>query len=85
MQTSDQPFGPCPVNGCTNGIAKGMDQCREHSAPSATADELQDMLKEIAAYWRGRGFVITIEQVPLQPLAMGNHEDRVTVRKANAQ
>lgn len=38
---------------------------------------------ELLAEWaRANGVVVTIEQVPLQPLAMRNHADKVTARKA---
>ena len=32
---------------------------------------------------RELGYIVTVEQVPLQPLAMGNHTDKVTVRKVH--
>ena len=38
----------------------------------------EDLVKDAAE----KGMVVTVEQVPLQPLAMGNYETRVTVRKA---
>jgi hypothetical protein len=46
-------------------------------------DDMENYRKVIerwCAYARGAGYVITIEQVPCEPLAMGNHRDVVTVR-----
>jgi hypothetical protein len=50
-----------------------------------TADAMLVARTEASAlldYCRQMGLVLTIEQVPLQPLAMGNYVSRVSVRKA---
>jgi hypothetical protein len=52
----------------------------------ATSDEkdielVQNAVQKVAEHYRNLGFVITVEQVSLRPPRMGNHEDKVTVRK----
>lgn len=38
----------------------------------------QDLIQNAAAW----GFIVTVEQVPLQPLAMGHYTTRISVRAA---
>lgn len=42
----------------------------------------QKLAQDMADTAEHHGFVVTIEQEPLQPLAMGNYRNRVTVRPA---
>lgn len=44
--------------------------------------DVADMARELVAAAERTGLVITIEQRPLQPLAMGHHETVVSVRPA---
>jgi hypothetical protein len=39
-------------------------------------------LEDVVGYWFVRGVVVTVEQKPLQPLAMGRYETVVSVRAA---
>ena len=48
----------------------------------STALNVADMANELVAAAARQGHVITIEQRPLQPLAMGHHESVVSVRQA---
>lgn len=47
---------------------------------SAADGDVHAAASAFARSCRAQGFVITIEQKPLEPLAMGNHVDVVTVR-----
>ncbi|XVJ69924.1 MAG: hypothetical protein HEQ39_09885 [Rhizobacter sp.] len=46
--------------------------------------EMQWAFEELVKDAAEKGMVVTVEQVPLTPLAMGHYETRVTVRKARA-
>ncbi len=47
-----------------------------------TASDVVAAAMALAAKARRAGFVLTIHQQPLEPLAMGNHDDAVSVREA---
>ena len=50
--------------------------------PAWAEDDLASAAKALASEARDRGVVLTIEQVPRVPLAMGNHFDVVLTRPA---
>lgn len=41
----------------------------------------QSTIENVVNYLVGHGYVITVEQMPLAPLAMGNYEHVVSVRR----
>lgn len=49
-----------------------------------TADELRAIVEDLVAACDAAGFVLTVEQRPLQPLRMGHYETVVSVRPARA-
>lgn len=49
------------------------------------ADGVQRAAEALIAEAKRLGLVVTIEQRPLQPLAMGHHETVATVRPARGQ
>jgi hypothetical protein len=66
-------------------VARGYAE-RASVAPSVypAADKVEafrTVIERWCAEARRMGFVITIEQAPCEPLAMGNHRDVVTVRE----
>lgn len=60
-----------------------------HGGPKQVTDDAVDMVHNEASllldYCSRMGLVLTIEQVPLQPLAMGNYLSRVSVRAARSK
>ena len=56
----------------------------DHPSPPAAddAEVIRQQAEGLVANAARLGFVITIEQQPLRPLAMGNHETVVSVRPA---
>ncbi|MBX3610357.1 MAG: hypothetical protein KF871_10730 [Hydrogenophaga sp.] len=68
----------CQHQACKNaGGCKGV-EWRERFA----ADSLTNRAQRLMADAADLGFVITIEQRPLQPLAMGNYESVLGIRRA---
>lgn len=63
--------GCSPDAGCQGHVARDL-------APARITAKAEALVAE-AAKW---GLVLTIEQSPLQPLAMGHYETRVSVRPA---
>lgn len=64
-----------------------MSELKPHAAwpfPT-TAESLQAEARSLVERARAAGFVVTIEQQPLQPPAMGNYETVVHVREARKQ
>jgi hypothetical protein len=57
--------------------------CENCTRPSRTpSDYALDEVSRLLAYCERAGLVLTVEQVPLRPLAMGNHVSRASVRAA---
>jgi len=52
------------------------------SGENMTASQLRDRAAELVAHAQRSGLVLTIEQQPLQPLAMGHYRSVVSVREA---
>jgi hypothetical protein len=50
--------------------------------PDISPDQLRCVVCELVEAARLAGMVITVEQVPLQPLAMGHYKSVVSVRAA---
>lgn len=57
-----------------------QDRCRGLESP----DDFAAAATELVQAALRKGVVLTIEQRPLRPLAMGHHETHVLVRKARA-
>jgi hypothetical protein len=72
----------CHVDACTRPGCSPAAGCQGHAvrerAPANITERAQQLVREAAGF----GLVLTIEQRPLQPLAMGHHEDVVSVRGA---
>lgn len=66
-----------------DGLIAAREQ-RDELARLVTAgrEDLPAAARAFALACRYQGFVVTIEQKALEPLAMGNHVDVVTVRPA---
>lgn len=77
-------LGPiCELATCQHQACKDADACkgvelRKRFAAESLTNRAQQLMQDAADL----GFVITIEQRPLQPLAMGNYESVLTVRRA---
>jgi len=77
-------LGPiCDLATCQHQACKDAGGCkgvewRERHAEAYLRAQTEELIAH-AANW---GFVLTIEQRPLQPLAMGHYESVVTVRRA---
>ena len=72
----------CHVDTCERPGCSPSNGCQGHAwrevAPTYYRQQAQQLVDEAAL----DGLVITIEQRPLQPLAMGHHESVVGVRSA---
>lgn len=55
---------------------------RDAQADEITPEAMASTLRALVAIAAGSGLVISIEQRPLQPLAMGHYESVVSVRRA---
>jgi hypothetical protein len=64
-------FGCTPETGCQGHAARAM-------GPELIELQAKQLVEDAARL----GVVVTIEQRPLQPLAMGNYETVVSVRRA---
>lgn len=63
---------------CRHPDCAKLDGC---SAPK-TPNMLRYVVENIVADAAAEGLVLTVEQVPLQPLAMGHYQTVVSVRRA---
>lgn len=48
---------------------------------AAKLEAIKTQAEHLVAYAAKRGVILTVEQKPLEPLAMGNHETVVSVRE----
>lgn len=77
-------LGPiCDISTCQHQACKDAGGCkgivwREQFAAESLTNRAKQLLLDAADL----GFVITIEQRPLQPLAMGNYESVLRIRRA---
>lgn len=53
--------------------------------PAPGVKQVREAAQELVDWATMLGFVITVEQRPLQPLAMGHYESVVSVRAARGQ
>ena len=56
--------------------------CQGHVMRERAPVDILAKAQELVAYAERMGVVLTVEQVPLQPLAMGNYRTEVSVRPA---
>lgn len=62
--------------------ADSMVMYRAHRKPQETPAGIRTALEALVAMAQDCGVVVTVEQVPLQPLAMGHYAHRVHCRPA---
>lgn len=72
----------CNCNTCTRLGCGPQTGCQGHARRDAMPEIYRRQIHQVVADMERDGLVLTVEQVPLQPLAMGNHYTRVTVRQA---
>jgi len=62
-----------------------LDTLKQISDPGQPACAILIKVAEVIIAAEKMGFVITVEQRPLQPLVMGNYETVVSIREVRAQ
>lgn len=80
MTTLSPPL--CHVDTCRRDGCSHESGCQGHAWREAAPDYYRKLLAETVAEAARDGLVLTVEQVPLQPLAMGHHTTVVSVRPA---
>lgn len=58
---------------------------RDHMLTELATQPIEDLARKVVDEATRRGIVLTIEQEPLQPLAMGNHRTVISTRFARKQ
>lgn len=67
----------CPHEGCSREAG-----CQGHAWRALAPDHYRQRAEALVTEAARDGIVITIEQLPLRPFAMGYHETVVAVRRA---
>jgi len=81
MLTNLEPI--CELATCQHQACKDAGACRGVEWRERHAEAyLRAQAEELIAHALTWGYVLTIEQRPLQPLAMGNYESVLAVRRA---
>lgn len=72
----------CHVDTCTREGCSPENGCQGHVAREQAPENFLARAQHLVAEAAKLGVIITVEQRPLLPLAMGNHETVVSVRVA---
>lgn len=75
----------CDCTTCTRPGCSPATGCQGHAMRERAPGYIEDQAAALVAEAARFGLVLTIEQVPLQPLAMGHYETRVSVRPARGK